>query len=385
MEERELLEELKQTNDAIAREKERSFGAVVTNAAEKIAQVSVKPRVVHKSIKASELIKMDLPPVEYVVDIILAKGLVILSAKSKLGKSWLALDLALCVASGCDFLGFNTTQGKVMYIDLENTRSLTQSRLRTLLNGSDAPDDLEIFNDFSTMSDYFEEDIRRELSQENKKFSLVIVDVFQKIKKPKRVGQTDYEADYETLTTLKKIADEFSISLVLVHHNRKMTNDTDPFENLLGSTALMGASDEVIVLHKKDRKDIETTMSISGRTVQENNYTIKFNKPLCKWEMVGDAEEIRKKKEKNEYRNNPIVKTIIKLVDQNHGKWRGRTSDIIKSSEYFKGCRIYDSATKVGVQLKNLIPKLQEYDAVTYHSVPHGSASIEHCFERIFS
>ncbi len=385
MEEREILEKIEETDRKIAaiEREEGTVGTVTTVENGVVRQKAIKPRKKFKPIKASEFIKLDLPPVEYVVDIILAKGLVILSAKSKLGKSWLALDLALCVASGCDFLGFNTTQGKVLYIDLENTQSLSQQRMKILLDGKDAPDDLSILNDFSTMSDYFEDDLRKNLTEE--KYSLVIVDVFQKIKKPKRLGQTDYEADYETLTILKKIADEFNISLILVHHNRKMTNDADPFENLLGSTALMGASDEVIVLHKKDRKDKEVTMSISGRTVQENNYTIQFNKPLCKWEMVGDAEQIRKKKEKAEYRNNPIVKTIIKLVDQNHGKWQGKASEIIKSSEYFKGCRIYDSATKVGIQLKNLIPKLQEYDAVTYHPIPNGSGATEHCFERIFS
>lgn len=383
MQNEELLKELEDTETKIAEEEARTFGGNTTTDNGIIKQTEAVPRKKLEPINGNDFIRKDLPPTEYVVDIILAKGLVILSAKSKLGKSWLALDLALCVASGCDFLGFNTTQGKVLYIDLENTPSLSQSRMRTLLNGNDAPEDFEILNDFSTMNDYFEEDLCDLLSK--KKYSLVIVDVLQKVKKQKKLGQTDYEADYQTMTTLKKIADKFNIALVLVHHNRKMTNDADPFENLLGSTALMGASDEVIVLHKKDRKDKEATMSISGRTVVENNYMIQFNKPLCKWEMLGDAEEIQKKQEKDDYCRDPIVKTIIRLVDQNHGSWKGRSSDIIANSEYFQGCRIYDSARKVGTKLKKLIPKLEEYDAIMYHAVPHGSAASEHCFEKIFS
>ena len=383
MEQEELLKELRDTEAKIAEEEKRAPGRVTDTENGIIAQKETVPRKKLKPINGIDFIGKDLPPTEYVVDIILAKGLVILSAKSKIGKSWLALDLALCVASGCDFLGFNTTQGKVLYIDLENTPSLAQGRMRTLLNGKDAPKDFEILNDFSTMNDYFEEDLRELLTK--KKYSLVIVDVLQKVKKQKKLGQSDYEADYETMTTLKKIADEFNIALILVHHNRKMTNDLDPFENLLGSTALMGASDEVIVLHKKDRRDKAATMSISGRTVVENNYMVQFNKPLCKWEMLGDAEEIRKKQEKDDYCKDPIVKTIIRLVDQGKGKWQGHSSDIIKNSEYFKGCRIYDSAQKVGKKLKKLIPKLEEYDAITYHAKSHGNTSAEHCFEKIFS
>ena len=382
MQQEEILKELRDTEAKIVEEEKRASGSVTNTKNGIITQEETTPRKKLEPINGIDFVRKDLPPTEYIVDIILAKGLVILSAKSKLGKSWLALDLALCVASGCDFLGFNTTQGKVLYIDLENTPSLAQGRMRTLLNGKDAPEDFEILNDFSTMNDYFEEDLRELLTK--KKYSLVIVDVLQKVKKQKKLGQSDYEADYETMTTLKEIADEFNIALILVHHNRKMTNDTDPFENLLGSTALMGASDEVIVLHKKDRKDKEATMSVSGRTVVENNYMIQFNKPLCKWEMLGDAEEIRKKKEKDEYCKDPIVKTIIRLVDQGKGKWQGRSSDIIKSSEYFQGCRIYDSARKVGTKLKQIIPKIEEYDAIAYHAIPNGNASSEHCFEKIF-
>lgn len=383
MEQEELLKELRDTEAKIVEEEKRASGSVTNTKNGIITQEETTPRKKLEPINGIDFVRKDLPPTEYIVDIILAKGLVILSAKSKLGKSWLALDLALCVASGCDFLGFNTTQGKVLYIDLENTPSLAQGRMRTLLNGKDAPEDFEILNDFSTMNDYFEEDLRELLTK--KKYSLVIVDVLQKVKKQKKLGQSDYEADYETMTTLKKIADEFNIALILVHHNRKMTNDTDPFENLLGSTALMGASDEVIVLHKKDRKDKEATMSISGRTVVENNYMIQFNKPLCKWEMLGDAEEIRKKQEKDDYCKDPIVKTIIRLVDQGKGKWQGRASDLKKNSEYFAGCKIYDNEKSLGKKLPKLVKKLEEYDAILYKTKPNGNAGKIHCFEKIFS
>lgn len=339
-----------------------------------------KKKQIHYS-SAKELLEADLPPVEYIVDVIISKGLVILSAKSKMGKSWFALDLAIAVSSGADFLGFNTNQGEVLYIDLENTKALTQQRLMKLLNGMDAPDGLTITNDYSTMNDSFLEDITDYL-ENHKNTSLVIVDVFQKIKKSKSNNKADYDDIYENFTPLKELTEKYNISLILVMHDRKMTDMTDPFANILGSTAIMGASDEVIVIHKKNRNDKDATLSITGRTVRECEYSIKFNKPICKWEMLGDAAEIQAKREKEEFYNNPLVKTIIKLVDTNNGEYTGKVSEIISASTYF-GTRIYKDSRGVGKDIKKIIPMLKKYYNIEHFVATNGNASVPHTFKRV--
>lgn len=315
------------------------------------------------------------------MDVIISKGLVVLSAKSKIGKSWFALDLAIAVASGADFLGFNTTQGEVLYIDLENSKALTQQRLMLLLNGTDAPEGLTITNDYSTMNDTFLDDITEYLEQHTK-VSLVIVDVFQKIKKSKSNNKADYDDVYENFTPLKELSEKYSISLILVMHDRKMTDITDPFANILGSTAIMGASDEVIVIHKKNRNDPDATLSITGRTVQESEYSIKFNKPICKWEMLGNAAEIQEKRKKEEFYNNPLVKTIEKLVDTNGGEYSGTATDIIKASEYFR-TRIYKSAKQVGKEIGRIENTLNQYVSIGYTTISNGNAGKIHKFYRV--
>lgn len=332
---------------------------------------------------AKELVAEDLPPTEYIVDVIIAKGLVVLSAKSKIGKSWLALQLALAVASGEDFLGFNTTQGDVLYIDLENTESITQSRLTTLLNGSEPPDNLVIINDYSTMNDSFMADITEYL-EEHRDVSLVIVDVFQKIKKAKKANQSDYDDIYESFAPLKELVGKYNISLILIMHNRKMDDPTDPFSNILGSTAIMGASDEVLVIHKKERKDIDATLSITGRTVRGGDYAIRFNEPLCKWEMIGDAEEVADRKAREEYNRVPIIKAIKRLVDTNGGSYTGTISEIIKASECLKDCRIYQSPQKCGRDLAKYIKQLEQYDGILHTSPGNGNASAKHEFKKVF-
>lgn len=339
-----------------------------------------KKKQIHYS-SAKELLEADLPPVEYIVDVIISKGLIILSAKSKMGKSWFALDLAIAVSSGADFLGFNTNQGEVLYIDLENTKALTQQRLMKLLNGMDAPDGLTITNDYSTMNDSFLDDITDYL-ENHKSTSLVIVDVFQKIKKSKSNNKADYDDIYENFTPLKELTEKYNISLILVMHDRKMTDMTDPFANILGSTAIMGASDEVIVIHKKNRNDKDATLSITGRTVRECEYSIRFNRPVCKWEMLGNAAEIQAKREKEEFYNNPLVKTIIKLVDTNNGEYSGTATDIIKASEYYRA-RIYKSSTKIGIEIGKIENKLKQYVSIGYSQIKNGNAGKIHKLYRL--
>jgi len=167
-------------------------------------------------------------------------------------------------------------------------------------------------------------------------------------------------------------------------HNRKMTDPTDPFSNILGSTAIMGASDEVLVIHKKERKDIDATLSITGRTVRGGDYAIRFNEPLCKWEMIGDAEEVQERKAREEYNRIPVIKAIKRLVETNNGTYTGTISEIIKASEYLGDCRIYQNAQKCGRDLAKYSKQLERYDAIIHTPGSNGNASGKHEFKKVF-
>ena len=71
------------------------------------------------------------------------------------------------------------------------------------------------------------------------------VDIFQQI----RTSREDfsYANDYEDIGQLKALADELGITILLVHHNRKM-RDSDPLNNPSGTTGISGALDTILVL-----------------------------------------------------------------------------------------------------------------------------------------
>ena len=81
-----------------------------------------------------DLLSWELPPVRWAVPEILPEGLTLLAGKPKLGKSWLALSLALSIAAGGVALGKQpVAQGDVLYLALEENARRLQARARQLL------------------------------------------------------------------------------------------------------------------------------------------------------------------------------------------------------------------------------------------------------------
>lgn len=333
------------------------------------------------SYTASQLMAAEFPPLKTIVEGILKVGVCVLSAKSKIGKSWMSLQLVIAVTKGQQFLGKKTMKCDALYIDLENDKRLSRERLEILLNGEEAPNNLYIMNEVPTMDEGFSSALESFLDQ-HKGIHLVVIDIYAKIKYAKKSNQSDYDIDYKSISELKKVAEKYELSIILVAHNRKMVDTSDPFSNIMGSTAMQGASDQSIVISKENRNDKEATMTITGRTVEGDELKIEFDKNTCKWKLLGTAEEYEDKKKEEAYRNDPIVKTIKKTIRANGGKCSGRASDFIQDSKRF-GCTIYGSPQTFNKKLEKLIPNLEYYDCIVYTATTKGQASIIHNFEQM--
>ena len=93
-----------------------------------------------QTIDADTLLSTPLPATRFVVDRLLPEGLHILAGAPKIGKSWLALWLCLCVAKGESVWDFAVTKGTVLYLCLEDSLTRIQNRLFQITE--DAPDTL---------------------------------------------------------------------------------------------------------------------------------------------------------------------------------------------------------------------------------------------------
>lgn len=268
------------------------------------------------TIRATELMGKEFRPLVQPVHGLISEGLTLLVAASKIGKSWLALLMALCVAAGEDFLGRHTTRCRVLYMALEDSERRLQSRLKALDIGR-IPENLYLQTGAPLMGDGFEEHLESWLSQDSTP-ALVIVDTLQKIRGLGNRNVDAYKADYETMGKLKAIADKHRASLVCLHHNNKMQRVADPFDKISGSSAMMGAADTAILI-SRDRGQDTATVVFTGRDVWGEDFTIRFDGG--RWSLVSD--NAREYQAKQEYESDPLVQTIRALAKEHPegGRW----------------------------------------------------------------
>src|SRR6266516_1820059 len=248
-----------------------------------------------------ELLARQLPPVKWAIPDILPEGLTLLAGKPKLGKSWLALAMALAVASGGVALGtYPVSQGEVLYLALEDNERRLQSRARQLLASmSSVPNTISFELRWPRLDQggltYLEEYL-----QTHPDVRLVVIDTWARVSpKAQHRQRSQYEEDYEALTPLKHLADTYRVSILAVHHLRKMGAD-DVLDEITGSIGVTGAVDGALIL-KRERGQGEATLFVTGRDIeQEQQFALTFDPTTALWTLVGNAEEFKRTKERQE-------------------------------------------------------------------------------------
>ena len=236
-------------------------------------------------INAASLQTKTFPPIKWLVEDRLPEGLSLLCGKPKLGKSWLALDLACAVAEGGQFLGNLCEQGAALYLALEDNQRRLQDRLRRIRPLVGWPDRLDLTCEAPRLSEGGAAAIEEWIaSADNPR--LIIVDTLATVRPPKNSKESDYQGDYAALRDLHRIAGEHRLAVVVVHHLRKTEGD-DPFDMVSGSTGLTGAADATLILTKRT-EDGGAVLYGRGRDLQEFEVAVEFDQDHCRWKALGD-------------------------------------------------------------------------------------------------
>ena len=72
--------------------------------------------------------RIEIKPIDWIVENIISPGLCIIAGKSKIGKSWLVLWLSYAVEFGKDFLGRKCAKGDVLHYSLEDGKRRIKTR-----------------------------------------------------------------------------------------------------------------------------------------------------------------------------------------------------------------------------------------------------------------
>ena len=180
---------------------------------------------------------------------------------------------------------------------------------------------------------------------------------------------------------LKAFADSREICVLLVHHTRKSKNPEDSFDNINGSTGILGAADFTIVLDKHSRMDDEASFLLTGRDIEQCERVIRFDKARCRWVMQGTAAQLAAQRRVAEYEAEPIVKTLRVLLQQGDGTWSGYSKNLMEMGQRYAGTELAPTSQALAKRITELEPMLWERDAVRHTVSKHGSTSQKHCFK----
>lgn len=334
------------------------------------------------TISAAALQGKDIPPIRWIVENLIPAGLNILASPPKYGKSWAVLDLCLAVTSGGRFLGYQTNPCEVLYLALEDSERRLKSRMIKLLAGKNAPAGFHFATAAHDMDNGLFDELEGFLNA-HPKTGLIIIDTLQRVRGAVHGKEGAYAADYREVGGLKAFADGHGIAVLLVHHLRKMADDSDPFNRISGTNGLMGAADTALVLTKEKRGDEHATLSIVGRDIDGGDTVLRFNKDTCRWENLGDADWFAEQQARQEYQESPIVKTIVKLLEQSPDGWTGTAGDLLTAGRFIARTALADSTQSLTNKLKGLDKPLLEYDGITHERKRNGSGGGKHIFRHV--
>ena len=321
------------------------------------------------------------PPLRFAVDGLIPEGLSVLAGASKSGKSWMVFDLILCVAEGQPFLGRNTTKTRCLYLALEDGNRRLQDRMKKILKERVAPDSV----DFAIEALSLKEGLLIQLDdymEKHPQTGVIVIDALQCVRDIPAGNLNAYAVDYRDLRQLKAIADKWKTALLLVHHVRKSKDPNDPFKDVSGSTGITGVADTSLVLEKENRKSCHAVMHITGRDVETFSDVLVFDKATCRWNYIGDADELEEQRERQSYESDPIVKVIRTLLDREPDGWSGTAAELLDTGRTLAGRRLAFSPRGLSYRLERLEDNLLRYDNIVHTRRRNGSGGGLHILYR---
>ena len=274
-------------------------------------------RITHlETITAASLMDKQFDPQHELIEGMLAPGLYILAGASKIGKSWLVLQIAHCVSMGLSLWGRKVQKSEVLYLALEDTERRIQNRLMRICGGETG--EIAFATEAEVLGRGFEEQVTNYLHN-HPQAKLVIVDTLIKVREMNSRGSA-YADDYATMTAFKRIAERYGITMLIVHHTRKQ-EASDIMDMISGTTGIMGCADGAMVLERPLRRVPRGSISMTGRDFQDAKISLTQNLETRCWEFAGYTDELP------EEQSDPVL-TAVAMLLENQNLWEGTAEEL---------------------------------------------------------
>ena len=273
---------------ALPREKGRTWLAHELRRARRKA-TSIARHIKGEPEDADDLLNDAIPPPRPIVEGLLYEGMLLFGGKSKRGKSWLMLDLALSVATGSRvWRHFEVPEPQpVLYIALEDGRSRIQRRLNDIRPGVRANGYLHLLYSFPLLNNGGLEELQRYI--ESGRYRLIIIDVLARVEPAaKRGSDKTYLDIYRMFAPLQDLHRQHPQCLAMITHLRKAEAD-DIFDTLHGSVAYQGVQDALWVL---ERPPADSVGILHTRQNDGAEQSLHLSFADGHWEFLGHDEDM---------------------------------------------------------------------------------------------
>jgi hypothetical protein len=224
------------------------------------------------------------PPAELVAGILHTGSKLAFGGSSKSFKTWSLLDLAISVATGSDWLGRATAQGKVLFVNFEIQPHAWQRRIVAVAQAKGvelAPGQITLWNlrghaaDFRQLIPRIIERCRRE------NFALIILDPIYKL-----YGGTDENAAGDVaalLNSLEALATETGAAIAFgAHFAKGNASAKEAIDRISGSGVFARDPDSLLIFTKHEEDDAFTVEPILRNFAPVAPFAVRWDFPLMR-------------------------------------------------------------------------------------------------------
>jgi hypothetical protein len=239
-------------------------------------------------------------------------------AAPKTGKSFLALDLAITVATGQPWLGFPTERGKVLIIDNELHPETIAHRLKEICKSrgieySTLRGQIEIYSVRGLDLGFVALQERIEARAKPGEFQLVILDALYRMLE-QRMSENDNADMTRLVNQVERLASYLQAAVVVVHHTSKGDQSQKGVTDVgAGGGSLARAVDTHFVIRPHENEGF-AVIDASVRSFGElKTKTVRFNFPI--WKAADDIEPVLKTLRKSEKKREEERKARLELEE----------------------------------------------------------------------
>jgi len=235
----------------------------------------------------AELLDANLPEPKWAIPGLVPEGLTLLGGRPKVGKSWLALQMAHSIGTGGMFFGQRVEKGNVLYIALEDGPRRLQDRIRKHQIPRDALITFE--RDWPPLQDKGMDLLFSEIVAND--YRLVVIDTltrgFRGLDQNDQPQISLIMADFQRMFTDRHLAILFND-----HVGKPKGFLSDPVDDIMNSTVKTAIADQVLALYRESGQ-ATATLKGRGRDVEDVDFSLRWDPQTCCWQYEGQAGHLR--------------------------------------------------------------------------------------------